>query len=376
MFYLVLVFSVLCTIRIVAADVGASDSNYRNPVRPPNHPDPGVFWHAAEKMYYAVTTSGNAGDVFPIMTSADLVTWHINGSVFPNGSGRRPVWAKSDFWAPEIHELPAGPKDRFIVYFSARHNDGTLSVGAAKADHPKGPYTAVAHPLVHTPGMGNIDASFATLPAADSTSHSTYLIWKKDGNGARPPVPTPIYARPVDPANGAVFVGPAVELISNTLRWEGVLVEGPWLVWHAPSRWWFLFYSANGYASASYGVGVARSRALTGPYEKRATPILHTRGFGRDVSSAVNATAARSASSKYQDLTSSSALFSGPGHCSVVKDPSGTHLWMVYHAWPETPGHGGRAMLLDDVVIGEDGWPSVNRGLGYPSSDPRPAPRV
>ena len=43
---------------------------------------------------------------------------------------------------------------------SSSHHDGTLSVGVATGPSPTGPFRDLGAPLVHTPGMGNIDASF------------------------------------------------------------------------------------------------------------------------------------------------------------------------------------------------------------------------
>ena len=73
---------------------------------------------------------------------------------------------------------------------SSSHHDGTLSVGVATGPSPTGPFRDLGAPLVHTPGMGNIDASFFR-----DTDGKDYLIWKRDGNGATPPVPTPVFVQ-------------------------------------------------------------------------------------------------------------------------------------------------------------------------------------
>ncbi len=46
--------------------------------------------------------------------------------------------------------------------------------------------------------------------------------------------------------NGLSVVGDKTQLITNTLSWEGPLVEAPWLI-HVNGTY-YLFYSANGYA--------------------------------------------------------------------------------------------------------------------------------
>lgn len=83
--------------------------------------------------------------------------WKQVGHIFPSGSAGRPKWAVSDFWAPELYEVDG----KIVAYFAARHSDGQLSVGAAVADSPLGPFADVGAPLVHETNMGHIGASRA-----------------------------------------------------------------------------------------------------------------------------------------------------------------------------------------------------------------------
>ena len=59
-------------------------------------------------------------------------------------------------------------------------------------------------------------------------------------------------------ADGSALVGRPVPLLSNTRAWQGNLIEAPEMVQHA--RGYTLFYSANDYASANYGIGYATCR--------------------------------------------------------------------------------------------------------------------
>jgi beta-xylosidase len=170
--------------------------------------------------------------------------------------------------------------------------------------------------------MGLIDASEIT--ASDGTP---YLLWKEDGNaiGKR----TPIHARQLS-ADGLALVGEPATLISNDEPWECDVTEAPFMVEH--DGMFYLFYSGNSYANASYAVGVARGPSPLGPMTKLGAPILSTAG-----------------------------AWAGPGHCSVVDTFAGETA-MLYHAWPndciDGPGC-GRATLLDFVVWGPDGWPRI-----------------
>lgn len=292
---------------------------YQNPVMPTGCADPGVTKDGDR--YLMTCTSGGAANAFPIYESTDLFTWTLATHVF--SSATKPAWATGDFWAPELHQVGS----RWIVYFSARNTDGKLSIGAAYAGDPLGPYTALAQPLVHDANMGLIDASEFT----DGTT--PYLLWKEDGNAVGQP--TPIHIQPLA-ADGLSLTGSRSTLITNDQSWEGAVTEGPFMIAHAGS--YYLFYSGNSYANASYALGVAKCTSVTGPCTKPAGPIV-----------------------------TSTSTWVGPGHNSVVVGPGGD-LYAVYHAW--NAAHDARYPLVDQITW-VNGWPAVP---GAPSTLSRPAP--
>jgi len=297
---------------------------YANAVIPTDCPDPGVLHDGAR--YVLTCTSGDAADAYPIYTSPDLATWTLQGHVFP--SGHWPAWAVSDFWAPEIHVVGG----QYVVYFSARGSDGMLAIGAASSPSALGPFTPLAQPLIHDASMGLIDASEITAGGVP------YVLWKEDGNAVGKP--TPIHAQPLA-ADGLSLTGSASTLITNDQPWEGAVTEAPFMVDQGGT--YYLFYSGNSYANATYAVGVARASSPVGPFTKAPGPILVTGG-----------------------------AWVGPGHCSVVDTPAGDTA-MVYHAWPQgcvdAPGCG--RYDLTDLVQWDSGWPSVPLA---PSSTSRPLP--
>ena len=164
-----------------------------------------------------------------------------------------------------------------------------------------------------------------------------YLLWKRDGNavGQR----TPIFIQRIA-ADGVTRMGSPTEILSNDRTWEGDLVEGPWMIDHGGT--YYLFYSANGYASTRYAVGVARASSPLGPFTKAPAPIL-----------------------------TSNAFWAGPGHGSVIEGPSGA-LVHVYHAWVagRVGTSPGREVLVDRITFA-DGWP---RMLSAPSARSQPLP--
>lgn len=296
---------------------------FANPVVPTDCPDPGVL--AVGNEYFMACTSGHYG--YPIRSSTDLVTWELRGTVFTEQS--HPSWASGDFWAPELHAVGSG----FVAYFSARSSaTGTFAIGAAAADGVLGPYQDIGAPIVTEPSPGAIDAH-----QFQASSGTSYLVWKVDGNAVGSP--TPIKIQQLAP-DGLSVVGAPTTILSNTLGWEGALVEGPWMV--ERNGYFYLFYSANGYASPSYAVGVARASSPLGPFTKAQAPILTSKG-----------------------------AWSGPGHGSVLLGPAGDFVH-VYHAW--VAGSVGQApgrLVLVDRLQWEGDWPLMR---GAPSSRSQPLP--
>jgi arabinan endo-1,5-alpha-L-arabinosidase len=301
---------------------------YDNPVIPTDCPDPGVLYSGGQ--YILSCTSGDAANAFPIYTSPDLVAWTQQGYVFP--SGHWPLWATADFWAPEIHAVGT----HFVVYFSAMSSTtGEHSIGAATATSPLGPFTDIGQPLIVDASVGLIDAS--EINAANGTS---YVLWKTDGNSIGEP--TPIHAQPLSADGTALATGSSpTTLITNDQPWEGAVTEAPWMVENGGT--YYLFYSGNSYANASYAVGVASGPSPLGPFTKAAAPIVSTGG-----------------------------AWVGPGHCSVLDTPAGD-TYMVYHAWPSdcVNGPGCGRLVLTDAVFWSGGWPAVPFA---PSSATRPLP--
>jgi len=272
----------------------------------------------------------------PIHSSGDLVNWRMETYVFFPTT--QPKWAVEDFWAPEIHII----NNIFVVYFAARDTTGVLCVGVAYSTKIFGPYTDIGAPLVRNESVGNID------PHYFFDSGIGYLFWKEDGNGKVPPEKyTPIWAQPLT-SNGLQFTGSKVLVLKNDPNsWEGPLVEGPWVM--KTNNSYYLFYSANGYASPNYAVGVARSNSLLGPYTKWSkNPILH-----------------------------SNSHWSGPGHCTVIEVVNSNGYAMLYHSWAvnEVGGNYSRLLMMDAVqwdTSDNIGWPYIQNFS--PSYVPTPVP--
>ncbi|HEX8069015.1 MAG TPA: family 43 glycosylhydrolase [Pyrinomonadaceae bacterium] len=319
--------SALCALVLMIglAPGGAAQrrATYTNPALAGDFPDPSVI--RVGRDYWAAATSSEWGPEYPLLHSRDLVNWEVVGSVFR----RPPAWSVGNYWAPEI----AQDRGRFFIYYAARKRDGPLCVAVATAPRPQGPYTDHG-PLV-CQEVGSIDA----FPVTDERGRR-YLLWKEDGNSRSQP--TPIWAQRLSP-DGTRLVGERQQLLHNDQPWEkhaslpyGDLVEGPAVV--RRGGWFYMFYSGNFCCAreCNYAVGVARARRLLGPWEKNpANPIL-----------------------------AGNEHWKCPGHGTLVEDEFGRHF-LMYHAYePRDFVYVGRQALLDAVVWGVNGWPTINGGHG------------
>ena len=135
-------------------------------------------------------------------------------------------------------------------------------------------------------------------------------------------------------------VGEPVLLATPTSAWElksgsTVWNEGPCVF--KQNGTYYLLFTANYYASASYSVGYATASAPLGPYTKAAeNPILI--GDGKTTS--------------------------GTGHCSVTRSPDGSEMYLVYHSHADvtqtTNPVANRTPCFDKLVVRPDGRLAVS----------------
>jgi hypothetical protein len=239
---------------------------------------------------------------------------------------RRPRWAAGDFWAPELVRRDG----RVLAYYAARGRSGRRCVAVAASARLRGPYRDEG-PLVCS-GLGEIDP----LPVTDEHG-ADWLVWKQDGNSRGRP--TPILAAPLAPG-GLTLAGVPHELFRADAPWERGLVEAPALL--RRDGMFYLLYSAGRCCglSCNYVTGVARSRSLLGPWEKRRGPFLED-----------------------------DASFRCPGHVSVAGAPGGG-LLLAYHAYARSDP-ANRRLLIAPLGFDAEGWPVVG-AAGRPGASGAP----
>jgi xylan 1,4-beta-xylosidase len=290
-----------------------SISNAQQLVLRGDYPDPSVI--RIGDTYWASATTSNWMPAYPILKSKDLVNWKLVSHVFM----KLPDWADYYFWAPEL----SYENGKVYVYYAAHKKGGNLCVAVASADKPEGPYTD------HGPLVGQEDGSIDAFPMRDENG-KLFLIWKEDANSVGKP--TPIWAGQMNEER-TKLIGEKKELFRNTAPWEMNLVEGVSMVRHGD--YFYAFYAAAGCcgAACTYGVGIARSKTLLGPWEKYSkNPVL-----------------------------TKDENWNCPGHGTPI-EKDGKHYFM-YHAYDKnTTVYTGREGLLSEYVFTADGWIEFVKG--------------
>ena len=175
-------------------------------------------------------------DVWPGQLSEAV---HVHPTIaehlFTHPADVRSAWLAGLLW-PWIRTLK--PMERFQAQ--------QVLIEAAAADFPE--FRAAVNRL----------AFLGTYPSASLEAMSTALR-------------TTIRAQALD-GKTRRLTGTATVVLANDLPWEGHVVEGIWL-WHGDDAY-YLFYSANDFATADYGIGVARGTSPLGPFVKQPEPLI------------------------------------------------------------------------------------------------------
>ena len=309
--------------------LSASLKTFKNPVYSHDFPDPFIL--KVGRTYYAYSTQSNNEDI-PTITSKDLVHWRAGKDAMPVP----PYWSVANYWAPTVFRAS---KKKYVMWFVGQDNDsGRQCIGYAVGSSPTGPFNSRANKatICQTSLGGSIDPD-----VYKARNGQVYLLWKNDGNCCG--ITTWLWSQKLD-KTGTVPEGKPVKLDSDKQGWEGGLIEAPFLWKHGAS--YFLFFSANGYASYSYAVGYATCKTPAGPCrDNPKNPIL-----------------------------TSKCKAAGPGGETIIADAKGQD-WMAYHAWRAgAVGYdvgGERQLWLDRLS-----WPHGKPVVHGPTCAAQPVPAM
>jgi arabinan endo-1,5-alpha-L-arabinosidase len=296
----------------------------------------------------------NTGTWLDHRTSDDLVTWHLEGSVFDD----LPAWAAEEslepaptnLWAPDVSWWGGA----WHLYYSASvwvpgqmptRNSVIAHASSPTLDRDDPEFGWIDHgPVVRSRGEF-ADTDRSGWNAIDAhvvldDEQQPWLVWGSGFDG--------LFLQPLrDDGSLDETVEPV-----NLARREPhpvLVIEAPTIVRHGD--WWYLFASYDLCCSgtrSNYNVRVGRSAELTGPYVDREGRLL-TEGGGSRV------------------LAGHGDVF-GPGHQAVFQ--AGSTLWLTHH-WYDGENDGVPTLAIRPLDWDEDGWP-VARGWTEAVTMPEP----
>ncbi|PWN47274.1 Arabinanase/levansucrase/invertase [Violaceomyces palustris] len=300
---------------------------YVNPVVDHDFPDPGVFYHAPNRTWYAYSTNSNGKNV-QCSHSTDFCSWsHSPHDCLP---GPLPAWISSSpgfVWAPEVITAPQN-RGGYLMYVSVQDvTTGKQCIGVAYSQaSPLGPFYFLDNrPMI---SRGEFGGCLDPQPFEDPNSGQRYLIFKSDVDRMYTKGPQ-LWLQKLS-EDGLRLEGEMIPLMAPTQPWQGDLLEAPYLTYHGPSRTFCLFYSSGTFTKKSYATSYAISyNGIFGPYQPSVYPLL--------------------ASDERRGVL-------GPGGASVVEGVEG-HWFIVFHALEHEGGP--RRMCVHRLEWNPDGSPNV-----------------
>lgn len=214
--------------------------------------------------------SGFGGQVnIPMWTFTKIGHW----SKVYNPLPKIPSWAvpNEPVWSPDVRKVGA----TWVMWFSAftrrqprwdKQNPPPRCLGLATSSSPFGPFVSkeTKPDICQWSEFGDIDPR--TFVDSDGQE---YLLWKSDDNaGVTPPgntyKPTKLWSQQLA-SDGKTLEGAPVQILQNTQKWEGAVVEAPDMVLTG-GRYYLFFSSVYSYTRRRVeGLGVAECQGPLGP---------------------------------------------------------------------------------------------------------------
>jgi GH43 family beta-xylosidase len=289
----------------------------------PNVADPHVLRYNGT--YYLYCTGSSNG--IPVYSSTDLVHWTAHQTLALHNDNS---WGAKWFWAPDVIERNG---TFYMIYAVEEH------LAIATASDPLGPFIQTVQAPMHA-DIKEIDGHYFT---DDDGKNYLYFVRFTGGNE--------IWGAELNSDLTTIKETTLTRMIGVSQTWErdsGLVNEGPFVLKHKGT--YYLTYSANHYASPSYGVGYATASSPLGPWTKYAcNPILQ-----------------------------SNAIVHGAGHHCITMSPDSTEMFLVYHTHNSLTQVNPRRLGIDRLqFIPQASGPDVLEAWGptiTPQKQPLTAP--
>jgi beta-xylosidase len=141
-----------------------------------------------------------------------------------------------------------------------------MCISLAHAPNPTGPFVDTTTQPTLCPSRGAIDPQVFVSP-----SGRPWLVWKRDL------YPAKLWTQPMDLAGTGVLPGRKAHYLAKVNQeWEGSIIENPAMIRY--KKRYYVFYSANSYASTRYAISYLICKSWKGNCHKpRKKPLIKSR---------------------------------------------------------------------------------------------------
>ncbi len=291
--------------------------------------DPAVYYDAGNRSYYLYCTGAVC------KKSKDLLHWESLGKVVADPPEESVAWTQShDIWAPDIVKVG---KEYRLYCSNSSWGVRQSCIFLAVSDSPEGPFIPKACVLKTSDELpvNAIDANIIE----DADSGKQYLLYGSFWGGC--------HMLLLDKKTGLAAETGIGSCIARRPSWMSGAIEGPYMVYHPVSRYYYLFVS-YGSLKSDYNIRIGRSRKITGPFYD-----FH----GRDLADGTD-----------NDNTSGLMISCGyrwfdgipymaPGHNSVLMNPDG-RMFLVSHIREMnfTTDHEPSTLQIRQLYLTPDEW--------------------
>ena len=264
--------------------------------------DPAIYHDADSGNYYIYSTGAFC------QRSEDLIHWEPLGKVVDNPPEESVLWTKSsDIWAPDIVKVG----NEYRLYCSNSSWGVRQScIFLAVSDSPEGPFIPRGCVLKTTDNMpvNAIDANIIE----DVETSDMYMLYGSFWGGCHMIL--------LDRETGLAAEDGIGTCVARRPRWTDCSIEGPYMIYHKESGYYYLFVS-YGSLKSDYNIRVGRSRNITGPFvDYHGKNLADTEDY--DCSTGLMI------SCGYRWLDG--IPYMAPGHNSVLQD-SDNQMYLVSH---------------------------------------------
>lgn len=291
--------------------------------------DPAVYYDAERQNYYLYCTGAIC------RRSADLLHWETLGKVVDNPPEESAAWTGSlDIWAPDIVKVGG----EYRLYCSNSSWGVRQScIFLAVSDNPEGPFTPKACVLKTTDELpvNAIDANIIE----DADTGEQYLLYGSFWGGC--------HILPLDRKTGLAAEPGIGSCIAKRPAWTDCAIEGPYMIYHPVSNYYYLFVS-YGSLKSDYNIRIGRSRKITGPFYD-----YHGRSLAEDVDDDNTVGLMLSCGYRWFD----GIPYMAPGHNSVLMNPDG-RMFLVSHIREMNfkTDHEPSTLQIRQLYLTPDGW--------------------